>query len=407
MASAIDLRVAVAAPRASDDRYHRQSLIAWWDQPRVAAARVLVVGAGALGNEIAKLLALTGVGATLVCDPDSIETSNLSRTVLFRAGDEGGNKAEVAARRMRELNGDVAAHARPINVVTGAGLGLFLWADVVIGGVDNREARVFINAACARTGRAWVDGAIEGLSGVVRAFSPADGACYECTMNATDRKLLAERRSCAMLARAAIARGHVPTTAVAASIVAAMQVQEAIKLLHGQPALLGEGLHLDGLFGEVSRVAYPRRDDCAGHDAWQPIEPLGLASGDVTLAALLDRADAALGDGAVLDLSRDVVTALVCAGCERSSPTRAPLGAVTEADAACPRCGEHRIVETASTVDRSGAVDLSLTPAQLGLPPFDVVVARRGMERAQAWLFDGDAAGALGPLVSTWQRRLA
>ena len=85
------------------------------------------------------------------------------------------------------------------------GLGVFAWADVVIGAVDNREARVFINSACARVGKTWVDGAIEALSGVVRVFSPGTGPCYECTMNKTDRKLLAERRSCAMLAREAVA----------------------------------------------------------------------------------------------------------------------------------------------------------------------------------------------------------
>ena len=116
---------------------------------------------------------------------------------------------------------------------------MFLWADVVIGAVDNREARVFINSACARTRRTWVDGAIEGLSGIVRVFAPHRGACYECTMNSTDRKLLAERRSCALLARDLVLQGRVPTSAVAASIIGAMQVQEAIKAVHGQPTLAG------------------------------------------------------------------------------------------------------------------------------------------------------------------------
>src|SRR5262249_3657187 len=202
---------------------------------------------------------LTGVGRCVVFDPDAIERSNLSRSVLFRASDEGQRKAEVAARRMLELNPEIKVLGRAENVLTHAGLGVFLWADVVIAGVDNREARVFVNAACARTGRTWIDGAIEGLSGIVRGFSPAVTACYECTMNETDRRLLAERRTCALLARDAVARGHVPSTAVTASLVAALQVEEAIKLLHGQPALLGEGLHIHGLSSDFSRVRYPTR----------------------------------------------------------------------------------------------------------------------------------------------------
>jgi len=388
-----------------DGRYHRQQLIAWWDQARVRETRILVIGAGALGNEILKLLALIGSGHTLVYDPDRIERSNLSRSVLFRETDEGAAKAAVAVRQMIELNPDVRGHAVCENVIAKAGLGVFLWADVVIGAVDNREARVFINAACARTQRTWVDGAIEGLSGIVRVFTPHRGACYECTMNKTDRTLLAERRSCALLAREAVRRGHVPTSAVSASIIGAMEVQEAIKVVHGQPTLTGEGLHLDGLFGEVSRVAYPRRDDCPGHDELGEILPLGLGVHDVTLGALLDRAEALLGAGASLDLSRDVIVRLSCAACGDSAPVHAVLGTVGESQAACPRCRAHRAVEITCSVARDGDLDLSLTPGALGLPPFDIIVARQGTERQQAWLFDADARAVLGPLASEPQRR--
>jgi adenylyltransferase/sulfurtransferase len=384
-----------------DDRYHRQSLITWWDQKRVREMRILVIGAGALGNEILKLLALIGSGYTLVYDPDRIERSNLSRSVLFRQADEGRYKAEVAVQKMPEINPDVRGHARCANVIASAGLGVFLWADVVIGAVDNREARVFINSACARTNRTWIDGAIEGLAGIVRVFSPRQGACYECTMNATDRKLLAERRSCALLARGAVLRGHVPTSAVAASVIGAMEVQEAIKVLHGQPALVGQGLHLDGLFGEVSRVAYPRRPDCPGHEDLGAIIPLGLGVADVTLGDLLDRAEAAVGAGASLDLSRDVIVQWTCSSCGATAPGGAVLGTAREAQAACPGCGAHRGLEIASSISRDGLVDLALTPAQLGLPPFDIIVARQGMERQVAWLFDGDAGAVLGPLADS------
>src|SRR6478672_779823 len=80
-----------------DDRYGRLRLISWWRQERLAAAKVLVVGAGAPGNEVMKNLALVGVGTTFLIDLDRIEASNLSRSVLFRAEDAGSPKAEVAA----------------------------------------------------------------------------------------------------------------------------------------------------------------------------------------------------------------------------------------------------------------------------------------------------------------------
>ena len=203
-------------------RYDRQTRIEWWNQERVHSACVLVVGAGALGNEVLKNLALIGVGRVLVYDMDVIEQSNLSRGVLFREEDEGASKAETVVRRMCELNPDVTAAARTENVIHRAGLGVFAWADVVIAGLDNREARIFVNSACARTGRAWVDGGIEGLSGVARVGEPNEGVCYECTMNETDRKLVASRRSCAMLARDVVERGSVPNTNISAALIGAL-----------------------------------------------------------------------------------------------------------------------------------------------------------------------------------------
>lgn len=384
----------------TDDRYHRQNLIEWWDQKVVRDARVVVVGAGALGNEILKLLALIGVGRVVVFDMDRIEKSNLSRCVLFRESDEGATKVEVAAKRMMEMNPDVRVQPHADNILVTTGLGVFAWADVVIGGVDNREARVFINAACARVGRTWVDGAIEGLSGVVRVFNSSKGACYECTMNKTDHKLLSERRSCALVARQVVAQGHVPTSAVAASIIGAMQVQEAIKHLHGQPTLQSEGLHVYGLSSEVSRIRYQRREDCMGHDALGEVVALGIGVADITLGELLSRAQSKLGDDAVLDLSRDLIVRVECANCEKSEALGVPVWGATLAGLACPSCGDTRIPHTISSISSLDKELFDLTPAAIGVPAFDIIVARQGLDKREAWLFDADAPSVLGALVA-------
>ena len=72
-----------------EDRFSRFRLIPWWDQEKISNCRLLVVGAGALGNEILKNAALLGFRHVVVIDLDRIEESNLSRTVLYRESDVG------------------------------------------------------------------------------------------------------------------------------------------------------------------------------------------------------------------------------------------------------------------------------------------------------------------------------
>src|SRR5262245_26824807 len=99
-----------------DDRYSRLRLIAWWDQQKLRQAKVLVVGAGALGNEVLKNLTLVGIGHIVVIDMDEIEDSNLTRSVLFRARDRGKSKAIAAAEACRDLNPDTQITAIHGNV---------------------------------------------------------------------------------------------------------------------------------------------------------------------------------------------------------------------------------------------------------------------------------------------------
>ena len=125
----------------NEDRFHRFGLIHWWDQRAIAAAKVLVVGAGALGNEILKNLALLGFRKTLVVDLDHIEHSNLSRSILYRAADVGRSKAQVAAEATTAIYDDAVVHPLDANILYDVGLGVFDWADIIIAGLDNREAR--------------------------------------------------------------------------------------------------------------------------------------------------------------------------------------------------------------------------------------------------------------------------
>ena len=220
------------------DRYHTFSYISWWKQEVVTNATVMVVGAGALGNEVLKNLALMGIGNLLIVDFDTIEDSNLSRSVLFRESDRGRYKAEVAAEGVKRLNPDVNVKAWNGDINFEMGMGVFRHVDVIVGCLDNREARLSLNRFSWAIDQPWVDGAIQELMGIVRVFWPGQGACYECTLSDEDYQMISLRYSCPLLARENILQGKVPTTPTSASIVAAFQTQEALKLIHGMEQCL-------------------------------------------------------------------------------------------------------------------------------------------------------------------------
>lgn len=120
-------------PNLQKDRFGTFEFISWWEREKVKNAKVLVIGAGALGNEVIKNLSLMGVGNIFIIDFDKIEAANLSRSVLFRETDNNRSKAEVAAARAKSVNPEVHIQYLNADVTTGLGLGIIRRMDVIIG----------------------------------------------------------------------------------------------------------------------------------------------------------------------------------------------------------------------------------------------------------------------------------
>ncbi len=385
-------------PLADEDRFARFRLISWWDQDKLARAKALLVGAGALGNEILKNLALLGFGNVFVTDLDTVANSNLSRSVLFRGPDCGRPKADVAAERARDLYPDMRIQPCRGNVVYDLGLGVFRWADVILGGLDNREARVAINLAAARAGKIWIDGAIERLDGVARVFDPATGPCYECTMSKVDWQVLAARRSCALLSRDDMLQGKVPTTPTTASVIAGSQSQEAVKLLHGLPVLTGQGFVFDGSNHQSYVVQYTQKADCPAHEPYDPIEVLPWTVGATTAGQLLERVRFDLGPSAVVEMNQDLLAGLLCTKCGEEEAVFCSLGKVSEARGRCPRCGEPRTPRLFRTIDGKDSALLDRDLGSIGVPAWDILAGRAGMKQ-RCYEFQGDREAVLGALA--------
>ncbi len=363
------------------DRYHTFGYISWWQQETVRNATVLVVGAGALGNEVIKNLALMGIGNILIADFDTIEDSNLSRSVLFRAKDNGRRKVDAAAEAVKELNPDVNVMTWHGDINYGLGLGVFRHVDAIVGCLDNREARLSINRFAWAIDRPWVDGAIQELMGIVRVFWPGRGACYECTLTDHDYQMIGLRYSCPLLARDNVLQGKVPTTPTSASIVAAFQTQEALKLIHDMEVEPGVGMMINGLTNDIYKTEYPVKDMCMSHSKLEPIVELPEASAETTtLSDLLTLAKERLGDSAVLEFNGEIVVGMHCPSCGQSEPVFKRMARLYEAESDCPNCGTKR--EMTLTHRISGDEEyLDRTLAEFDVPPLSIIRARNEDER--------------------------
>lgn len=381
-----------------EDRYGRLRLIPWWDQDRLKNATIMVVGAGAIGNELVKNLTLLGIGKILIYDMDSIESTNLTRSILFRAKDVGRYKAEVAAERAHEINPDVKTKAFVSNIIDDVGLGVFRRMDVVLGGLDNREARLAINQACYHVNKPWIDGAIEALNGFARVFVPGHGACYECTMTETDWMLINKRKSCALLTHQQMSEGKIPTTPTSSSVIAGIQVQEMLKLLHsdrGLPTLAGKGFVFNGLTHDSFVVEYQQKDDCMSHDIYDAIVEKPWSVRTMTLRELLGNIQADLGEKAVIDFDRDIATRAHCS-CGNIKDLYSPVHKLRGESLVCPECGATMQFDTIHTIH--GDEDfLEKTLFDIGIPLLHIICGRVGMN-ALYYEFTADKAEVFNDL---------
>jgi len=217
-------------------------------------------------------------------------------------------------------------------------------------------------------------------------------------MGENDWKMLEARRSCALLSRDEMELGKVPTTPTTASIIAGIQVQEAVKYLHGLDVIAGHGFIFDGTGHQSYLVNYTRKPECPAHDADEPVEVLSWRVGSTKVGDLLERIRSDLGSEAVIETGRDLLASLHCSICREDEPVFASLGKVTEAQGRCPRCGQPRTPAMFHTIDGRGVDLLDLTLSELGIPPWDVLGGRAGFEQ-RFYEFGGDRAFVLGPLA--------
>jgi molybdopterin/thiamine biosynthesis adenylyltransferase len=374
--------ISITQEDITEDRYHRLRLINWWDQTKLAKSIVIIAGAGALGNEAIKNLALLGVGRLIVCDFDGIETSNLTRSVLFRQGDVGRLKVDVACERAMEMNPDTKAVPVHGDLRFVLGYGLVRRAGVILGCLDSLEARYYLNHHAMKTGAVYIDAGLDHLNGDVMTFNPVKGPCYECQMKSGEKKELKRRQSCLKLSREDIALGKVPTSPTISAIIAGMQSQIAVRHLHGRPIPAGRRLGLYGMTDLTFDITLSEDPECLTHMYTDPLGELEIIelarkASSTTVDQLLSDMKEKLGEPVVwsLDDDRDIITGLSCRDCKKEREILSLVGVLAEKDALCDGCGEVMMPRQISQFDGSeGLGDKTLE--EIGIPPLHILYGR-------------------------------
>ncbi len=206
----------------ADARYLRQVMTAGvglGGQARIAAARVVVVGAGGFGTHVAAALWSAGVGALHLYDGDVVEASNLARQIRYGAADVGRSKVEVLRQRLL-LNRDEAGFAAFAKTIDGGNAEAALrGAQVVCDCTDNAEARLLLDETCARLGVPLVYGAVRGWMGYVAVLGGRAGVRLADVFSA--EQLRAEGEACDVAG----------VLGVACGTIGSIQAGEALKVL--------------------------------------------------------------------------------------------------------------------------------------------------------------------------------
>lgn len=165
-------------------RYSRQIIlpeIGLAGQERLAAARVLVIGAGGLGSPVSLYLAAAGIGAIGIAEHDRVEEHNLQRQILHDTAAAGRPKAISARDRLRALNPHVHIELHSQGITTENAIAIFSQYDIIVDGSDNFGTRYLNNDAAFFARKPLVYGSILRFEGQVSLFHPsAGGPCYRC-----------------------------------------------------------------------------------------------------------------------------------------------------------------------------------------------------------------------------------
>lgn len=217
-------------------------------QEKLAAARVLVIGAGGLGCAVLPYLAASGIGYIGIIDGDVVSESNLHRQLLYTAEDVGQPKVLVAEKKLKALNHNVQIMTENAYLTGENALKTIENYDLIIDGTDAIAARYLINDACVLAGKPFVHASLYRFQAQVCVFNYQDGATYRCLFPNPPK----DAPSCAEA-------GILGTSVALAGM---LQANETMKMILGIGKVLsGQLLLKDGLTNKQEIFRFSKNKD--------------------------------------------------------------------------------------------------------------------------------------------------
>ncbi|MEM2148962.1 MAG: ThiF family adenylyltransferase [Ignisphaera sp.] len=257
----------------------RQRIIPGWDQELLRKTRVLVAGAGALGNEVIKCLIMLGFGTIYVVDFDVVVKSNLNRCIFFRSEDAEKERPKVEAISMRGKELDPYGYVEIIPIMDEIGSQGINYnhtiftekkVDLIFGTFDNVASRIHMTIIAYYHNIPYIDGGMWGPLGNVFVMLPPSSPCYVCSLSEESWIEMMKRLQCSM--KGVVEGPEMPSLPTTSSLIAAIQVQEALKILFsrnfseeslglGKPAI-GKMITVNLITNDWIIYDIPKRPDC-------------------------------------------------------------------------------------------------------------------------------------------------
>ena len=201
------------------ERYQRNlGVISPSEQTKLLQSKVVIIGAGGLGGTVLELLTRMGIGELIIADKDLIVDSNLNRQILSNETTLGQNKAEVAVRRVKEINSSIEITGHSVFIDSDNVKKIIKGAEVVVDALDNLPTRFILQKACRDLNIPLVHGAIAGFNGQLTTIFPQDKGLE--LIYGSDRDLPEHGSEVTLGA---------PT--VTPALIASLEAQEVIKIL--------------------------------------------------------------------------------------------------------------------------------------------------------------------------------